>query len=306
MRRWAVILCILVIYVDCLYSLRIGSEKIILYHSILLSPSSKSSHVPIVLLHGLLGSVRNFQTWARILQQKLNYEHDVICMDLRNHGRSSLYGSMAVQAGSMADDVLHTLDVLNVKHCHLIGHSMGGKVAALAALQQQQPLIESLSILDISPVQYKPEDFAHVDETIKKLHAITEEISSNSLTKSQLSSIISKSFPDPSLGQFILSNVVKTPSGHKWTFNVDALADHLADVISFNYSGAPSNIPTLILKAGQSDFVKMGHIETLARQFPKYGVATVRNAGHWLHFEQPELTAEKVAMFIQAVKTKVV
>lgn len=232
-------------------------------------------------------------------------------MDLRNHGRSSLYGSLPVQPGSMAGDVLHTLDILNVKHCHLVGHSMGGKVAALATLQQQQEqqqnkLVESLSILDISPVAYKPEDFARVRDTISKLHAITGEIMSSSLTKSQLSAIISKSFSDTSLSQFILSNVVKTPSGHKWTFNIDALADHLADIIAFNYSGDPSDIPTLILKAGQSEFVKMSHLETLARHFPRYGVATVRNAGHWLHFEQPEVTAEKVAKFIQAVKAKVV
>eukprot|EP01031_Cornospumella_fuschlensis_P053248 gene53248-65041_t len=179
-------------------------------------------------------------------------------MDLRNHGRSSLYGTMPVLRGNMAEDVLHTLDVLNIQQCHLVGHSMGGKVAALATLQQQhRKVVESLSILDISPVEYKPEDFTHVQETINKLHDITDAIKSSSLAKNQLSAIVGQSFSDPSLAQFILSNVVKTPSGHKWTFNVDALADHLIDVLAFEYSGSPSNVPTLILKAGQSEFVKM-------------------------------------------------
>src|SRR5690606_13590360 len=77
----------------------------------------------LVLIHGLFGSLSNLGMLARAFQET----HDVIQIDLRNHGISPHSDQMSYQL--MAQDVIETLDDMNVQQFHVIGHSMGGKVA---------------------------------------------------------------------------------------------------------------------------------------------------------------------------------
>ena len=110
----------------------------VLYHSCLMKKNipmhKQNNRDPVIILHGLLGSSRNFQTWAKLLYDKLDGEHDIICMDLRNHGRSSLHGGLKMDYKMMANDILTTIKRLGIERAHIIGHSMGGKVVSLIIL----------------------------------------------------------------------------------------------------------------------------------------------------------------------------
>ncbi len=99
---------------------------------------------PVVLLHGLLGSSRNWQGLARILAET----HQVTGLDLRNHGSSPHHPIMDYP--SMAADVQAWLDGRTV---HLVGHSMGGKVAMQLACENPA-CIRSLTVVDIAPRAY--------------------------------------------------------------------------------------------------------------------------------------------------------
>src|SRR3954452_12545159 len=104
---------------------------------------------PLAILHGLFGSGRN---WASIAQ-RLAAHRRVICFDLRNHGASAWAGGM--QYGEMAEDVLAMLDERGCRRAALLGHSMGGKVAMVAALRDPD-MVERLVVVDIAPVAYRP------------------------------------------------------------------------------------------------------------------------------------------------------
>src|SRR3954469_6728664 len=104
---------------------------------------------PLAILHGLFGSARN---WASIAQ-RLSVHRRVICFDLRNHGASAWAGGM--QYGEMAEDVLAMLDERGYRRSALLGHSMGGKVAMMAALRDPD-MVERLVAVDIAPVGYSP------------------------------------------------------------------------------------------------------------------------------------------------------
>ena len=77
----------------------------------------------LVFIHGLFGSLSNLGMLARALQD----QYATLQIDLRNHGLSA--HSDQHDYAALAQDVLDTLNHLNVKKFHVIGHSMGGKVA---------------------------------------------------------------------------------------------------------------------------------------------------------------------------------
>ena len=82
-----------------------------------------TTNAPLVLLHGLFGSLSNLGVIARAL----NTNHKIIQLDLRNHGASP--HSAEINYEIMAQDVIDTLDELGIAEFSVIGHSMGGKVA---------------------------------------------------------------------------------------------------------------------------------------------------------------------------------
>ena len=104
---------------------------------------------PLIILHGLFGQSDNWTSIAR----KLGEHFTVYTLDLRNHGQSGHDNVMNYDV--MADDLLETIDYLGIQKMHLIGHSMGGKVAMLFALKYPERL-EKLIIADIGPRFYKP------------------------------------------------------------------------------------------------------------------------------------------------------
>lgn len=80
---------------------------------------------PLVILHGLLGSSRNWQAAGKRLAE----DYEVFALDLRNHGASPHIGSMTFQ--DMVDDLALWLDKQKLGRIILLGHSLGGRVAML-------------------------------------------------------------------------------------------------------------------------------------------------------------------------------
>src|SRR5690348_2264177 len=114
--------------------------------SVRLAATEYGAGQPVAILHGLFGWGRN---WATIAQ-RLAAGHRVIALDLRNHGNSPWADTMTY--AEMADDVRDTLG----QPATLIGHSMGGKVAMVAALAgaRAEHWVERLIVVDIAPAEY--------------------------------------------------------------------------------------------------------------------------------------------------------
>ena len=108
-----------------------------------------SSLPPLLVLHGLFGASGNFKSWATQLGKEYETGRRIVLADLRNHGDSPHAASM--RFGEMAEDVLALMDKLDLERAVLIGHSLGAKVAMVAALRQPER-IERLLVLDMAPV----------------------------------------------------------------------------------------------------------------------------------------------------------
>ena len=103
---------------------------------------------PLVLLHGMLGSSRNWQTAGRDLAARFH----VLAVDLRNHGVSPHAPTMTYS--EMVADVLAWLDAQGLASVTLLGHSMGGKVAMLLACRHPER-VSRLLVVDIAPKDYQ-------------------------------------------------------------------------------------------------------------------------------------------------------
>ena len=90
--------------------------------------SEHGSGEPVILIHGLFGSMTNLG----LLAQALRDHYHVYSIDLRNHGESFHHDEMDYAA--MADDVVRFMADQSLEHASVVGHSMGGKVAMQVAL----------------------------------------------------------------------------------------------------------------------------------------------------------------------------
>ena len=95
--------------------------------------SAVENHTPLVLIHGAGG---NHLSWP--LNMRHAQEYPVIALDLPGHGRSA--GAGRENLSDYARAVVALLDELTISRAVIAGHSMGGGVAQLLALQQAQRL----------------------------------------------------------------------------------------------------------------------------------------------------------------------
>ncbi len=100
--------------------------------------------VPVVLLHGLSG---NTTRWD-LVTPELAKDYRVLALDQRGHGRSVHTPTYSFEA--MRDDLLEFVDALGLQTFLLIGHSMGGTVAALFA-ERHSDRLTGLVLVDAPP-----------------------------------------------------------------------------------------------------------------------------------------------------------
>lgn len=295
------------------------------------APARTSSSEPILVLHGLLGTSRNFRTWANYLKESLTSlgsEREVICCDLRGHGKNAALGqSLSYQ--EMAEDIFSEMRGRGLHSAHLVGHSMGGKVAAAAALLRGHSgdlTFKSVSLLDISPVEYSAVDFDSIIRSVKSLKAINDAYVSHQ-DVSTLKQHIASEFPDAKMQGFMQSSITVQQGKLHWNFDISSIHDSMQHIAGFPFAtkddveatvptvshdeiagSSPSMVkswkpytgPVLVLKGSDSNFVQPKHSAQTSALFANHRAATMQGVGHWVHIDAPEESARKVAEFVHA------
>ncbi|KAM6156731.1 sn-1-specific diacylglycerol lipase ABHD11 [Erethizon dorsatum] len=236
----------------------------------------------IVLLHGLFGSKTNFNSIAKALV--LQTGRRVLTIDARNHGNSPHSPDVSYEA--MSQDLQDLLPRLGLAPCVLIGHSMGGKTGMLLALQRPE-LVDRLIPVDISPVTHT--SLSHFSTYVAAMKAvdIPDELPlscARKLADEQLSRVVQ----NLAVRQFLLTNLVEVHGRLGWRVNLDALAQHMDQILAFPQRQESYSGPTLFLIGGDSTFVQPSHHPEMKRLFPWAQMQTVPNAGHWVHADRPQ------------------
>lgn len=244
-------------------------------------PKTAGSTLPVVLLHGLFGSLDNLGVLARPLGE----HYPTLQIDLRNHGLSPHDNDAGYAA--MSADVAELLDALDIASCNLIGHSMGGKVA-MSLTAQAPERVARLTVIDMAPVAYPTR---HHDNVFAALRRVA---GAGVTQRTQAAELMRQYIDDAGTIQFLL----KSFDQGAWRFNVDALWQNYPSLIGWQEI-APWSGPTLFIRGENSPYLDDLYRPAILRQFPRARAHVVANAGHWVHAEKPEAVMRALNRFLR-------
>jgi esterase len=241
---------------------------------------------PVLILHGLLGSARNWSSFAR----QIGATHRVFALDLRNHGASPWADRMTYD--EMAEDVRGFMARQGLPAASVIGHSMGGKVAMRLALAHGAQVLR-LVVVDVAPVAYR-RSFNAYFEAMRGLDL------SRISRRAEADARLAEQIDDPGVRGFLLQNLVSAEAGLAWRVPLQALADNMPELVGFPEPRAAEQYdgPTLFVTGGRSDYVRPEHHAKILGLFPNAQFVTIPEAGHWVQAEAPEQFLEVVGGFL--------
>lgn len=240
--------------------------------------------VPLIILHGFFASARN---WRKIAE-RLSSVYHVYVLDMRNHGLSPHHPIMDYP--SMAADVLRFMDAHELATAHVLGHSMGGKIAMWLALNHPERM-NKLIVVDIAPKSYTH----NFDGTI---HALIDLPLAEIHNRKQAELMLEKDIPELDYRQFLLQNLTLNNGGYQWRIDLDVFMRTAPNIIAF-----PETQEVLPFK-GESIFIAGADSAYLTFKdtlhlFPSSLFKTISDAAHWIHAQQPVIFTEVVEKFLQ-------
>lgn len=243
---------------------------------------------PLLILHGVFGSLDNWQTLGREFAKK----YRIFLIDQRNHGRSPHDSQMDYP--TLANDLFNFIEEHQLQNPLIIGHSMGGKVVMEYALTYPTNF-DKLVIVDIAARKY---NISHHEGYLKGLRAIhVEQLTTRGEAEEKLAQYIDEA----DIRLFLLKNLGRNKNGFEWKINIDAIEaniDNIGDAIGQQANTKPCTRPTLFISGGKSRYIQEKDMPLLHQLFPNSTIHTIENAGHWVHAEAPKEFFEVVNTFL--------
>ncbi len=244
---------------------------------------------PVIILHGLFGSLDNWQTIAKKLAAA---PFAVYIIDQRNHGKSPHSDDFSYQL--LADDLRDFYKQQGIEKAHLIGHSMGGKTVMLFALQHPE-LVEKLVVVDVAPVAYS-------DRHSQVFAALFAADAHHAESREAVEEVLRQKLEnDESTVQFLLKGLSRDAAGKhfEWKFNLDSLHKHYDAVSGEVTEGKPFEGEALFIKGGNSNYINSTNYSNIQDLFPNNQLTEIKDASHWVQAEQPQEFTDEVMKFLK-------
>jgi len=252
-------------------------------------------NTPLFILHGLMGSMDNWRSQAKRLSQS----RPVLTLDLRNHGQSPHLKGMSYR--EMYEDVISVATHEKINTFHLLGHSMGGKVAMQLALAQAS-MIKSLIIVDIAP---KPYPLWH-QKTLQGVMSAPIETMQN---RKQVDEYLKPWIEDQGERTFMLKNLKRNNiendddgnSGFSWRCNLNEISKGYLKIAGFTTAHQRYTDKTLFIRGENSNYIQEMDRPIILSLFPKAKIMTITDSGHLPHFQQADVFYNSIKNFLSSV-----
>jgi pimeloyl-ACP methyl ester carboxylesterase len=240
-----------------------------------------------VILHGFLGMSDNWKTLGKQFSES---GFEVHLVDQRNHGSS--FWNDTFNYDVLSDDLKHYCDVHKLSNIILLGHSMGGKTAMVFAAKYPQ-LVSKLIVADISPKYYP----VHHETILEGLHALDFDIIKS---RTEADEVLSQYISDFGTRQFLLKNLYWKQKGQlALRMNLKVLTEQIEAVGEALPAEAIYDKYTLFLRGSKSNYITDDDKPLIHHHFPNAQIVTIKNAGHWLHAENPQDFFDAVMDFVK-------
>ena len=249
-----------------------------------LHATSSGEGADVVLLHGLFGQGSNVRGVARALQSDFTTH----CVDLPDHGRSMWLERASLDA--YAECVVTWMDAEGIDRAHILGHSLGGKVAMQLALSRPER-IDKLVVADVAPIAYQGDH----DVIISALEAVAGK---GCVSRAEAEAILNDAIADRGVVGYLLMGLARTGERHDWRFHLAGLRDGYGRLRE-PPTGAECCVGSaLFLRGADSGYIQPQHESEIAKRFPNSTLITLEEAGHWLHIDQPAAFNAAVGAFL--------
>lgn len=239
---------------------------------------------PLIILHGLFGSLVNWRTQSKGLARFFR----VYALDLRNHGSSP--HSDVFDYPAMSEDLRELLESHGIESAFVLGHSMGGKVAMQFAMSYPERL-DKLVVVDIAPKAYPPEH----EEIFQALFALHL---GDFQTRTEVDAALEKNIPDVRVRQFLLTNLRHDKRGLTWRMHLEALHRNYDALGKAIEPQRGFKRPACFIRGGSSKYIQESDFAGIRDLFPSVEIFTVPNAGHWVNVDAPEEFSRIVVDFL--------
>ena len=241
---------------------------------------------PLIILHGLFGTLDNWQTLAK----KYAENFKVILVDQRNHGHSPHSNEMSYEL--MVEDLFELMNDLRIEKTNIIGHSMGGKTAMCFA-QQYPGMVKKLVVADIGIKKYPP----HHDVTFKSMLTMDLNVIT---TRKQAEEHIKTFFTDNVMILFLLKNLYWDDNQKlAWRMNLHVLHEKIENMMA-GITQLKCEVETLFVRGSKSNYITDEDFIEIKILFPVSSLSTL-NTGHWVHAENPEVFYEVTMGFLTRI-----
>ncbi len=232
---------------------------------------------PLIVLHGLLGSSRNWQSTGRDLAQHWH----VLALDARNHGKSPHAAGMDYEL--LAGDVADWVQTRGLSRVALMGHSMGGKTAMLLACRRPE-LVERLIVVDIAPKDYSWVAHRHEFAAMNQLEV------GHLASRAEAEMRFEAQVPNLGMRKFLATNLERNDDGSwRWIVNLPVLTAALPALEKNSLQSADRyDGPTTFIAGGRSAYVQAADHAAIQAHFPRAVIEVIPEAGHNPHMETRE------------------
>lgn len=271
-------------------------------------------------LHGLLGSARNWASFVKDLSARLP-QASIISLDLRNHGQSAGFASPH-SLDAAAEDVLSFARAKGMSPSAIVGHSLGGKVAmhlvsragAELAARAPEDALKNVWVLDsmpgLRPSGSSPPAAAPLD-SVERVLRLVKSIPTPIPSRSFVVEVAEREGLDRGTALWLASNVAVASGGaasaaapageHRWSFDPQTAAALYASYCELDcwpllVEGPPAGIDVDVVIATKSsrwnatrDLVAAATANSATANAAARGRVRFHSlvAGHWLHVDNP-------------------